>query len=227
VSNATTAKSLRWERRPDSRPGELLDAALLVFSERGYRNTRIDDVAEAAGVTKGALYHYFATKEELLLRAIEHYHDRAFTEIGEMLRGARGPVSARIRLMIRRAFGASATTGRMTLALILQGVRHDLPQAHEQWLRGGPIKGWQLLASLIEEGKLAGEFRNDVDSEVAARIVMAGLITQLLWQPLANQVPEVAIDEDRLIDSTVDMLLHALMPAVVLASRAKVKRELK
>lgn len=212
-------KTLRWERRPDSRPKELLDAALMVFSERGYRNTRIDDVAEAAGVTKGALYHYFATKEDLLLRAIEHYHDRAFGEIGEMLRTAGGPVSARIRLMMRKAFGATATTGRMTLALILQGVRHDLPEAHEQWLRGGPIKGWQLLAALIEEGKAAGEFRHDVDSEVAARVVIAGLITQLLWQPLAHEVPDVLIDEDRLIDSAVEILLHGLMPAVVIAAK--------
>ncbi len=217
MTSASAAKNLRWERRPDSRPQELLDAALAVFSERGYRNTRIDDVAEAAGVTKGAVYHYFATKEELLLRAIEHYHDRAFGEIGDVLRDAGGPVSARIRLMMRKAFGATSPGGRMTLALILQGVRHDLPEAHQQWLRGGPIKGWKLLAALIEEGKGAGEFRTDVDSEVAARVVITGLITQMIWQPLAPQVPELLIDEDRLIDSTVDLLLHGLWHAVVVA----------
>jgi AcrR family transcriptional regulator len=53
------AKVLRWERRPDARPQELLDAALSVFAERGYRNTRLEEVAEAAGVTKGTIYHYF------------------------------------------------------------------------------------------------------------------------------------------------------------------------
>jgi AcrR family transcriptional regulator len=212
-----TTRKVRWERRPDSRPSELLDAALAVFAERGYRNTRIDDVAEAAGVTKGAVYHYFETKETLLLRAIEHYHDRAFGEIEEILREAGGPVSARIRLMIRKAFGVSQNGGRrMTLALILQGVRHDLPEAHSQWLRGGPIKGWSLLASLIEEGKHSGEFRDDVDSQVAARVVISGLVTQMIWQPLAPEIPELLIDEDRLIDSAVEQLLHGLRPAVVL-----------
>ena len=219
LSKIATTKTLRWERRPDTRPQELLDAALAVFSERGYHNTRIDDVAEAAGVTKGAVYHYFATKEELLLRAIEHYHDRAFGEIGDVLRDAGGPVSARIRLMMRKAFGATSPSGRMTLALILEGARHDVPQAHQQWLRGGPIKGWKLLASLIEEGKATGEFRPDVDSEVAARIVITGLITQLIWQPLASDVPELLLDEDRLIDSTVELLLHGLWPALVVAAR--------
>lgn len=211
-------KTLRWERRPDSRPQELLDAALAVFAERGYRNTRIDDIAAAAGVTKGAVYHYFATKEELLLRAIESYHDRAFGEIDDILRDARGPVSARIRLMMRRAFGAVNPDGqRMTLACVLQSVRHDVPVAHQQWLRGGPIKGWRLLTSLIEEGQAAGEFRADVDAEVAARVTISGLITQLIWQPMAPDVPELQIDEDRLIDSAVELLLHGLMPAVVVA----------
>ena len=53
----STAKVLRWERRPEARPQELLDAALSVFAERGYRNTRLDEVADAAGVPKGTHYH--------------------------------------------------------------------------------------------------------------------------------------------------------------------------
>lgn len=209
-------KTLRWERRPESRPRELLDAAIVVFAERGYRNTRIDDVAEAAGVTKGAVYHYFSTKEELLLNAIEHYHDRAFGRLDQVLRNARGPASTRIRLMLRKAFGATDSGGRkLTLALILQGARHDLPEAHRQWLRGGPIKAWRLLASLIEEGKRSGEFRADADAEVAARVAISGLITQIIWQPLAADVPQLRIDDDRLIDSAVELLLHSLWPAVV------------
>ena len=70
--------STRWERRPDDRPNEILDAALAVFAERGYRNTRLEHVGEAAGVTKGTIYHYFANKEDLLLRAIEHRREEAF-----------------------------------------------------------------------------------------------------------------------------------------------------
>lgn len=214
-----STRTLRWERRPESRPQELLDAALAVFAERGYRNTRIDDIAEAAGVTKGTVYHYFATKEEVLRRAIEHYHDRAFSQLGDLLRDAQGPASARIRLMMRKAFGATSPSGqRMVLAIILQGVRHDVPEAHQQWLRGGPIKAWQLLASLIEDGKRAGEFRADVDAEVAARVILSGLITQMIWQPIAASVPELRVDEDRLIDSSVELLLHGLRPAVVVGT---------
>ncbi|MBV6539814.1 TetR/AcrR family transcriptional regulator, partial [Ursidibacter maritimus] len=55
----------RWTRRKDARPQELLAAALVLFVERGYAATRLDDVATRAGVSKGTLYLYFASKEDL------------------------------------------------------------------------------------------------------------------------------------------------------------------
>ncbi len=182
------------------------------FAERGYRNARIDDVAEAAGVTKGAVYHHFANKEELLRRAIEAHHEESFAAVERALAEVKGPASVRIRLLLRRSFSTASPARQRVLALLLQGVRHDVPEVHRQWLVGGPMKGWQLLTALISAGQETGEFRADVDGEVAARVVMSGLMTQLVWQPLATTIPSLGIDEDRLIDSTVDLLLHGLKP---------------
>jgi Bacterial regulatory proteins, tetR family len=55
----------RWERRKDARPGELTAAALEPFVGKGFAATRLDDVAKRAGVSKGTLYLYFESKEEL------------------------------------------------------------------------------------------------------------------------------------------------------------------
>ena len=60
-----TAHVPRWERRKESRPAELLAAALELFVERGYAAARLDDVAARAGVSKGTLYLYFDSKEAL------------------------------------------------------------------------------------------------------------------------------------------------------------------
>jgi AcrR family transcriptional regulator len=214
-ARSARARAHRRSRRPEERPQELLEAALRVFAERGYRRARIDDVAQAAGVTKGAVYHYFDTKEALLCRAIEHYHEQLFGELETALRGTTGPTAVRIRLLMRRLFGGEEPNHRRVLALLLQGVRHEVPTAHRQWLAGGPVKGWKLLASLIERGQQAGEFRRDADAEVAARVAISGLMTQLVWQPLAPTVPGVAVDVDRLIDSTTELLLHALRPVAL------------
>jgi hypothetical protein len=59
-----------------------------------------------------------------------------------------------------------------------------------------------------------GEFRSDVDSDVAARIFLSGLLVQLTWQELAADVPGLGIDADRLIDSAVELLFAGLRPMV-------------
>ena len=209
MKGSTKAKVLRWERRPDERPQELLEAALRVFAARGYRNTRLEEVAAAAGVTKGAVYHYFANKEELLLRALEQYQERAFGRVEDALRNERGPASARLRLIFRKAFGGDDPARRDVL-LLLQGVAHEVPDVYHRWIANGPMKGWRLIAALIDEGKAAGEFRADVDSEVAARVVLTGVMVQMIWQRHADGVAGLRIEQDRLIDSAVDLLLAGL-----------------
>ena len=60
----------RWERRKESRPAELIAAALDLFVERGFAATRLDEVAARAGVSKGTLYLYFDSKEDLFKAVI-------------------------------------------------------------------------------------------------------------------------------------------------------------
>src|ERR1700749_1394744 len=61
----TRIPSARWRRRPEERTPEILAAALECFAKGGFSGTRMDDVAAAAGVTKGTLYLYFPNKEAL------------------------------------------------------------------------------------------------------------------------------------------------------------------
>jgi TetR/AcrR family transcriptional repressor of nem operon len=71
-------------RRGDAR-GRLLDAAVHEIRARGYSATAVDDICRAAGVTKGAFFHHFASKEELAVAAIEHFQavvDTAFAAAG-------------------------------------------------------------------------------------------------------------------------------------------------
>jgi AcrR family transcriptional regulator len=61
----------RWRRRKAARPAEILDAALACFVERGFAATRLDDVARRAGVTKGTVYLYFRSKQDLFRAVVE------------------------------------------------------------------------------------------------------------------------------------------------------------
>jgi AcrR family transcriptional regulator len=206
------AKALRWERRPDDRPNEILDAALRVFAERGYRNTRLEDVGEAAGVTKGAIYHYFANKEDLLLRAIQHRSEEAFGRIEEIVRDKTAPVSTRLRLVVRRWFGSITKERLAVVTLLLQGIAHEAPDAFRRWLASGPTASTRLIATLVREGQARGEFRPDADADVAARMLISGLLQQTVWQQYAESVPDVGVAQDRLVDSGLELFLHSLGP---------------
>ena len=85
-------------------PPALLEAAFRVFAARGYRAVRLEEVADAAGVTKGAIYYYFASKEDLFRRALAHRHHAIFTEIAKALQVARGPTSVKIRFVLRKVW---------------------------------------------------------------------------------------------------------------------------
>jgi AcrR family transcriptional regulator len=204
-----TARRSRRRRRPDERPNELLEAALAVFSERGYHDASLDDVAAAAGVTKGAIYHYFDTKAELLLQAVEQHQSRGYEQLETSLPDVSAPATVRVRALLRKAFTSNDDANRAILVM-LQAASREVPEIHSRWLGHGPLKAWQLLAAIIEDGQHSGEFRRDLDADIAARVVLSGVLLQVLWQKYAPGVPGLAVDRDRLIDSAADLLLAGL-----------------
>jgi AcrR family transcriptional regulator len=65
------------QKRPrEERQHEILEAALRIFVRKGYADTRMDDIVEATGLSKGAIYHHFASKHELFVALIEHWMDQ-------------------------------------------------------------------------------------------------------------------------------------------------------
>jgi AcrR family transcriptional regulator len=192
-------------------PAALLDTAFRVFGERGYRATRLEDVAEAAGMTKGAIYYYFGGKEDLLRRALQHRHQAMFAEIAESLRAEGGPASARIRFVLRRVWRRWAEPGwGQAFRLIVGEVSVEFPAVFRSWAEEGPIHGWKLVRGLIEEGVAAGEFRRDVDAEVAGRVMLSGLMLQAALHVHLGIDDLVPCDPDRIFDSSVDLFLHGL-----------------
>src|SRR5512139_1140567 len=75
--------SPRWQRRPDARPQELLDAALALFVEKGYAATRLEEVAQRAGVAKATLYLYYDNKLELFKAVVRHAIVDRFDEVAQ------------------------------------------------------------------------------------------------------------------------------------------------
>jgi len=217
----TATRSSRWERRPDDRPQELLDAAFRVFAEHGYRATRLEQVAEAAGVTKGTIYYYYRNKEDLFRQTIAQHRVRAGSKIDALLAGVQTTtVAERLRLALTQAWTDIAGPAGALLRLMIGEVSIEAPELFRAWLTEVVTEGSADLAAAIRAGQADGEFRADADADVAARIFISGVLMEAMMQHhgLGDADP---LPLERRIRSGVELMLHALAPAASLDAVAQ------
>ncbi len=199
----------RYQRRKQDRPQEITDAALAAFAEKGYAATRVDDVAKRAGVSKGLLYLYFKTKEELFKAVVRSFvvpRIDALTEIidsselssEEFLRGPfldfvktlpGSPISVVIRLMIA------------------EGPKH--PDLVQFYWDNVVSRGLGTISELLQRGVQTGEFRKSAVSEQPHLFIMPVLFSVVFNFLFKKQT----LDTSRLIETQIDLLITHLKGA--------------
>lgn len=145
------------EKRDQANEAEqrLLESALILFSQKGYKGTSIREIIEAAGVTRPVLYYYFENKESLYCRLVEHCFLRMRDEIGALFVGVKS-CRERLTLLIRHAFeGAEAQPEVVRLLLqVFFGPVDEAPQLDKSRL-------WRTrfdhIESVMREGVAGGE----------------------------------------------------------------------
>jgi AcrR family transcriptional regulator len=166
----------------------LLAAAQRVFARDGYPGATVDDIARAAGCSKGAYYFHFASKEDVLLALVDDWTRGRSQRLAEAATVRRLPDAALIDLL-EALFSPAATDGweqRLLLEFWSQGernprVRRRLAQAHRSWRR--------LLVQAFSQAQEAGVFASDVAAEAAAEVALAlhhGLLVQACLQAPAG-----------------------------------------
>jgi AcrR family transcriptional regulator len=167
VSNASPR-----QRRKDARPQELLDAALALFVERGFAATKAEEVAQRAGVSKGTLYLYYPSKEELFKAVIERSLSSrvaATAQQVEAYRGAMGPLLETMLVDWWQQVYASPAAG--TFKIIVAEVR-NFPEIADFYVHHFVEPGEALIGRILQRGIDSGEFRAvDVASVVHSLVL--------------------------------------------------------
>ena len=171
VINMNSLDTAHRRRRKDARPQELLEAALAVFVEKGFSATRIDEVAQRAGVSKGTLYLYYTSKEDLLKAVIaEHLSDR-IAEGGAMAAGFAGDTTTLLRELLVGWWSQlydSPASG--VFKLVITEVR-NFPEIAEYYEREVVSRAHEVLGGVVRLGIERREFRPvDVDAAVHSLI---------------------------------------------------------
>lgn len=210
---AATPRPPRWERRKDARPGELLDAALGLFVEKGYAATRLDDVAARAGVSKGTLYLYYAGKEELF-KAVVRQNIVPLIEAFE--RDAADSTASSAELLgefFRQwwtSFGATRLAG---IAKLVVGEAGNFPELARFFQQEVVLRNAMLLRSIVERGVRQHEFRA-VDVDASIHLWMSPMVMRAIWEhsilPCCPSGAEIPIG--RFLEAHLDFVLGALAP---------------
>jgi AcrR family transcriptional regulator len=204
----------RWERRKDARPGELAAAALELFVEKGFSATRLDDVARRAGVSKGTLYLYFDSKDELFKAVVREGIVPRIAEAEERIRNYQGSTASMIRELVHDWWNQIGATKLGGITKLMMSEAGNFPELARFYHDEVVVRGMALFASAIQRGIGTGEFRN-VSLEFAPRIACAPVIMLMLWRNSFDLCDSQQMDAHKYLDAHTDMLLHALQsPAV-------------
>jgi AcrR family transcriptional regulator len=202
------ASAKRWERRRDDRPRELVAAALQLFSERGFAATRLDDVAAAAGVSKGTVYLYFESKERLFEAVVREAVLPNLDRAEAMLRAYQGTTPDLIRGLVGlfRPLLETPITGVIKLIFAESG---NFPQLARLYADLVVRRGLGLLRSVIERGVTRGEFR-PVDPAATTPLLIAPFILLAVWKHSFGAHTDLTLDRRRVLEAHCENLLRGL-----------------
>jgi AcrR family transcriptional regulator len=208
--DADTSTPPRWHRRPEARPDEILDAAQQVFGEHGFARTKLEDVARAAGVSKGTLYLYFDSKESLF-RAMIRARIVPLVEEGEALvQNYRGSARDLLVTMITRMFGNLQHRGVGCISRLVLSELTAFPELGRFYFDEVVLRAQRLLEQVLERGIASGEFR-PVAHGYGKRGLSAMLLHAAYAQRAFQQFDPRAPSETQVLEGIVDLYLHGVL----------------
>jgi AcrR family transcriptional regulator len=193
VAAADPAPPGRVERKRGRRIQEILATAAALFGERGYDAVSVEDVADRLDVTKGSLYYYFPSKDELVTAAIETLGNEWTTRLENLPAAQEGSPAVRLRALIREHVGIAVREYPAALRLFL--APQQWPAAQQARIKELRRRHDSVFRSVIEEGVRAGDFTVTGVDPVLQCMHAAMSQTPAYCAHLRGRAREKAIDE--------------------------------
>jgi AcrR family transcriptional regulator len=197
-------------RRPDDRAREIARAALELFVTKGFAATKLDDVAKAAGVSKGLPYIYFKSKEELFKAVIVEGIGEPLVRANELVDSFDGTTEELLSILVAkfREFAESPLGGVIKLILAEAG---NFPDVARFYCSNFELRGRALFARMLRRGIERGEFRAIPDIEMVAIILAQPLAMHSVWlRSLAPYDDNRPVDSDQFYAAYIDFVLKGL-----------------
>src|SRR5947208_307575 len=162
-----------------TRRDELLDLAARLFAERGFRATTVRDIAEAAGILSGSLYHHFDSKESMVDEILTRFQEELFGRYEEIVARGLGPRETLEAVVV--ASCESIDRHQAEVAIYQNEAKYLAEFERFGYLRDRNRQFHKLWAGILEDGVRAGVFRPDLDVELVYRFIRDTVWVAVHW----------------------------------------------
>ena len=207
MATAQAIKKNSKIRRKEERPGEILQAALKVFAANGYAATRLDEVAERAGISKGTIYLYFNSKEELFAETVRHCILPSFESIEAIAEQDDKSAEEILQEQLKTIYRELVSTDARYIQRLIIGEGNRFPELAEFYYREIISRCHQTLRAVVKRGVERGEFRPSA-LNWQPQAIFSPALTAAIWLLLFNRF--APLDLDAYFQTHVDLLMHGL-----------------
>ena len=177
-----------------SRREELLAIAAKLFAERGFKNTTVRDIADAAGILSGSLYHHFDSKEAMVDELLDTFQTRLWEQYDEIEASDLTP-RAKLEAIVRTSFDA-IDHHHSEVAIFQSDAAYLTTFERFAYLDERNLKFRKLWIGLLEAGVESGELRADLDVELVYRFLRDTVWVAVRWyRPGGSLTPADVADQ--------------------------------
>jgi AcrR family transcriptional regulator len=216
----TPVPGAKRERRKQARPGELLDAALDLFVEKGFAATRVEEVAARAGVSKGTLFLYFPSKDELFKAVVRENISGRFVEWNSDFETFEGSTRDMLVYCMHSWWDRVGSTKAAGITKLMMSEAANFPQIAAFYQQEVIGPGHTLIRRILQRGIDQGEFRQ-LDMDYAVFSVLAPMIFMMLSRHSRGVClpDQLVLEPKRYMASQLDIILYGLGPKPIDAPR--------
>lgn len=211
IGQAVNTARAKHARRKEARPGELLDAALDLFVAKGFAATRAEEVAAKAGVSKGTLFLYFKSKEDLFEAVVRENITHQITQGIAELEAFEGTTAELLRFAMFEWWNRVGNTKASGITKLVMSEASNFPTMAAFYQDNVVKPAHQLIRAILQRGLDRGEFRA-LNMDYAVYSVIAPLIFLTMWKhsigPCCMDMP---LDPEDFISSQADIVIHGIL----------------
>lgn len=199
----------KFRRRKADRPTEIIEAAMAVFADRGFAAAKLDDIARQAGVSKGALYLYFETKEDIFRAVVAQAITPNMQAIRAMIAAHPGPLSDLLRGVAERIAGLIESLPVGGIIKMVIGEARNFPELARVWHDELVAHALGALTDAIRAAQDRGEVRHG-DPRTYALQVVSPMLVGVIWRETFVPVGAQPFDLPTLARQHVETMIEGL-----------------